>query len=178
MVAQQFFPTAERNQFVIDVWMPQGSRFEATDAVMRRIEGELLQDKLVTHLASFVGPELTAFLLQREPPAAGSGLRPVHRQYHRREGHPRPGGGHPHPPGRLAPEATVLVQELQQGDVQEAPLEYRISGDDPGPLKAIGAQVEDILRADPGAQFIHTDYLNDSPCWTSTSTPTWPTAWA
>ena len=24
VVPQQFFPSAERNQFVIDVWMPQG----------------------------------------------------------------------------------------------------------------------------------------------------------
>ena len=24
-VPQQFFPSAERNQFVIDVWMPQGT---------------------------------------------------------------------------------------------------------------------------------------------------------
>jgi multidrug efflux pump subunit AcrB len=25
VVPQQFFPSAERNQFVIDIWMPQGT---------------------------------------------------------------------------------------------------------------------------------------------------------
>jgi multidrug efflux pump subunit AcrB/outer membrane protein TolC len=162
-VDQQFFPTAERNQFVIDVWMPQGSRFEATDAVMRRIEGELRQDKLVAHYASFVGQSSPRFYYNVNPqqpdPAYGqfivntTDLKVT--------------------PGlvkdlrtrlaRLAPEATVLVQELQQGDVQESPLEYRIVGDDPDQLKAIGEKVGDILRADPGARFIHTDYRNDSP---------------
>src|SRR5208337_1877713 len=44
-VPQQFFPAAERNQFVIDVWMGQGTRIEATDAVMRRIERALSSRK-------------------------------------------------------------------------------------------------------------------------------------
>jgi multidrug efflux pump subunit AcrB len=64
---------------------------------------------------------------------------------------------------RLAPEAMVLVQELQQGAVMEAPVEFRLSGDDPERLKAIGEQVGDILRADRRASFIHTDYRNDAP---------------
>jgi outer membrane protein TolC/preprotein translocase subunit SecF len=64
---------------------------------------------------------------------------------------------------RLAPEGMVLVQELQQGAVMEAPIEFRISGDDETKLKAIGEQIGDILRKDPKAQFIHTDYRNDSP---------------
>ena len=44
-VPQQFFPSAERNQFVIDVWMAQGTRIEATDAVMRRIEAYMKGSK-------------------------------------------------------------------------------------------------------------------------------------
>jgi multidrug efflux pump subunit AcrB/outer membrane protein TolC len=162
-VHQQFFPFAERNQFVIDVWMPEGSRFEATGVVMQRIEGELLRDKRVTHCASFVGQSSPRFYYNVNPqqpdPAYGQfvvntidvkattalveDLRPRL--------------------ARLAPEARVLVQELQQGAVMEAPVEYRISGDDPDRLKAIGVQVGDILRADPRAQFIHTNYHNDSP---------------
>ncbi len=163
VVAQQFFPTAERNQFVIDVWMPQGSRFEATDAVMRRIEGELRQDKLVTHLASFVGQSSPRFYYNVNPqqpdPAFGQFI------VNTTDMKVTPGlvKDMRTRSARLAPEATVLVQELQQGDVQEAPLEYRIVGDDPVQLKAIGEKVGDILRADPGARFIHTDYRNDSP---------------
>ena len=162
-VPQQFYPSAERNQFVIDLWMPEGSRFEATQAVMQRVEGELLKDKRVTHCAGFVGQSSPRFYYNVNPqqpdPAYGQfvvnttdvkattalvdDLRPRL--------------------ARLAPEARVLVQELQQGDVMEAPVEYRISGDDPARLKTIGAQVEDILRTDPRAQFINTNFLNDSP---------------
>jgi multidrug efflux pump subunit AcrB/outer membrane protein TolC len=163
VVAEQFFPTAERNQFVIDVWMSQGSRFEATDAVMRRIEGELRQDRQVTHYASFVGQSSPRFYYNVNPQQPD----PAYGQFivNTTDLNVTPGlvKSLRTRLARLAPEATVLVQELQQGDVQEAPLEYRIVGDDPDQLKAIGEQVGDILRADPGTRFIHTDYRNDSP---------------
>ena len=65
----------------IDVWMPQGTRIEATDAVMGRIERKLAGSKGVAHYVSVRRPERAAVLLQREPPAARPGLRPVHREH-------------------------------------------------------------------------------------------------
>ena len=38
LVKQQFFPLAERDQFVMDIWMPEGSSIGATDAAVRRVE--------------------------------------------------------------------------------------------------------------------------------------------
>jgi multidrug efflux pump subunit AcrB/outer membrane protein TolC len=162
-VPQVFFPLAERNQFVIDVWMPQGSRFEATDAAMQRIEGELRQDRQVDHFASFIGQSSPRFYYNVNPqqpdPAYGQFIvntkdvkaTPALVMDLRAR------------LARLVPEAMVLVQELQQGPVMEAPVEYRIIGDDPDQLKVIGQQVCDILRNDPEARFIYNDYRNDSP---------------
>jgi multidrug efflux pump subunit AcrB/outer membrane protein TolC len=162
-VPQQFFPNAERNQFVIDLWMPQGTRIEATDEAMHRIEANLLQDKKVAHLAGFVGQSSPRFYYNVNPqqpdPAYGQFIvntvdvkaTPILVKDLRTR------------LARLVPEGMVLVQELQQGAVMEAPVEFRISGDDATRLKRIGAQVEDILRKDPRAQFIHTDYRNDAP---------------
>ena len=62
----------------------------------------------------------------------------------------------------LVPEAMVIVKELQQGDVMEAPVEVRIVGEDVLVLKEIGAKVEDILRAVPYSRYVHRDYFNDS----------------
>src|SRR5512139_1463334 len=67
LVPQQFFPSAERNQFVIDVWMPQGTRIEATDAVMGRIEKALGSGKGVTHYATFVGQSPPRFYYNVNP---------------------------------------------------------------------------------------------------------------
>ena len=67
LVPEQFFPSAERNQFVIDVWMRQGSRIEATDAVMKRIEAHLDTRREVTGHASFVGQSAPRFYYNVNP---------------------------------------------------------------------------------------------------------------
>lgn len=162
-VPQQFFPNAERNQFVIDLWMPQGSRIEATDQALRRIEANLAADKEVAHFASFLGQSAPRFYYNVNPqqpdPAYGQMIVNTH--------HVKATG-----PlvaelqtrlARLVPDGMVIVKELQQGAIMEAPIEVRISGNDVIQLKTIGQQVEDILRADSRSRFVHKDYFNDSP---------------
>src|SRR5574342_320063 len=61
----------------------------------------------------------------------------------------------------VVPAAMVIVKELKQGSVEEAPIEIRISGDDMATLKQIGVEVENILRAVPFSRYVHRDYFND-----------------
>lgn len=161
-VPQQFFPTAERNQFVIDVWMGQGSRIEATDSVMRRIEQYLAGRKEIEHFASFVGQSAPRFYYNVNPqqPDAAYGQFIVN-TFSEKET-PALVSELQTTLATLAPEALVIVKELQQGMVLEAPLEIRIAGNDIGELKRLGAQVEDLLAEVPYARFVHHDYYNDS----------------
>jgi len=46
IVPQHLFPMAEREQFVIDIWLPEGTRIETTDATTRRIESVLAHESL------------------------------------------------------------------------------------------------------------------------------------
>ena len=91
LVRQQFFPLAERDQFVMDVWLPEGTRIEATDAAVRRIEGALSKEKEVRSYTTFLGLQLSAFLLQRQPACPQSQLRTDAGQYAYREGHAEAG---------------------------------------------------------------------------------------
>ena len=63
---------------------------------------------------------------------------------------------------RTAPEALVIVKELQQGMIMEAPVEVRISGYDIAVLQQLGRQVENVIRDLPCAETVHNDYFNDS----------------
>jgi multidrug efflux pump subunit AcrB/outer membrane protein TolC len=161
-VPQQFFPSAERNQFVIDVWMPQGTRIEATDAVMKRIEKALGSRKNVTHYATFVGQSPPRFYYNVNPqqPDGAYGQFIVNtasvEDTTRLVKELRPSLA------ALAPEAMVIVKELQQGAQMEAPIEVRISGDDIGELKRLGEEVQGILESIPFSQYVYRDYFNDS----------------
>ena len=162
LLPQQFFPQAERNQFIIDVWMKQGTRIEATSAVMKRIEARLASHKEIAHFASFIGQSAPRFYYNvnvHQPDgaygqmivntqSAGDTPRLVHEL--RRE------------LALVVPEALVIVKELQQGAPLKAPVEVRISGEDINELKRIGADVEGILRKVPFSEYVYNDYFNDS----------------
>jgi len=162
LVPQQFFPSAERDQFVIDVWMPQGSRIEATDAVMGRIEKALASRKGISHYATFVGQSAPRFYYNVNPqqPDGAYGQFIVNtasvEDTDRLVKELRPSLA------QVAPEAMVIVKELQQGAQMEAPIEVRISGDDVGELKRLGEEAQGILEKTGNAQYVFRDYFNDS----------------
>ena len=58
-VPQQFFPSAERNQFVIDVWMPPVTRLEQTDSVIQRIQTFLKKKDCCRTRGDLCGTELS-----------------------------------------------------------------------------------------------------------------------
>ena len=161
-VPQQFFPSAERNQFVIDVWMPPVSRLEQTDSVIQRIREFLTKKSVVEHVATFAGQSFPRFYYNvnpQEPDARYGQLivitkladeTPALIKILRSE------------LPEVAPEALVMVKELQQGSQIESPVEVRISGDDIAVLKKLGSQVEGILRESPIATYVRNDYYDDS----------------
>jgi multidrug efflux pump subunit AcrB/outer membrane protein TolC len=162
-VPQQFFPSAERNQFVIDVWMPQGSRIEATLAVMGRIEDSLKKTKGITHFASFVGQSAPRFYYNVDPqqPDGAYGQFIVDTTSEKQT---------PLLIEKLrkslpvkSPEALVIVKELQQGMPLSAPVEVRIIGVNLRELKRLGARVKSMLVAVPYSLYVHSDTFNDSP---------------
>ncbi len=162
VVPGQFFPSAERNQFVIDLWMRQGTRIEATDAAMGRIEKYLAGRPEVAHYASFVGQSAPRFYYNVNPqqPDGAYGQFIVNTKSVKVT--PALVADLQVKLGAVVPEGLAIVKELQQGSSQEAPIEIRISGDDIATLKQIGTEVENMLRAVPFSLYVHRDYFNDS----------------
>jgi len=160
-VPYRFFPLNERDQFIIDVWMPAGTRIEGTDAVMHRLEPELRRTNGVRTVATFVGGGAPRFYynLNPEPPTANYGEFVVNTAspeatteiIRRLQGRL----------DRLAPEAWIYVKPLQQGPVIPAPIEVRLVGDDQAALRAWGDSVARILERTPGSAYVHTDWRDD-----------------
>jgi multidrug efflux pump subunit AcrB/outer membrane protein TolC len=162
LVPQLLFPLAERDQFVMDVWLPEGAKIEATDAVVRRIEAVLKQEPLVKDYASFLGESAPRFYYNVNPQAPAGNYAQILVNTKKVKGTPQLVEALRNRLADVAPEAKVFVKELQQGQVMEAPVEVRIVGDDAATLKTLGGQIEDIFRHTPGAIYIHTDWHEDA----------------
>jgi multidrug efflux pump subunit AcrB/outer membrane protein TolC len=158
---RQFFPSAERNQFVIDVFAPEGTRIGATDRLANRIENHLKSEPLVRDFSTFLGGSAPRFYYNVNPQQPASNYAQILVNTRSEKGTPELTHQLREKLARLAPEALVIVRELQQGHVLEAPIEIRVSGEDVAALKTIGDQAQTILQNTPGAVYTHTDYRED-----------------
>ena len=66
-VDQSFFPDSTRPQFMVNVWLPQGTHIAETLQVVEQAEGYLAQLDGATHVSSFVGAGGLRFLLTYAP---------------------------------------------------------------------------------------------------------------
>jgi outer membrane protein TolC len=158
LVPQLLFPLAERDQFVMDVWLPEGSKVEVTDAAVHRIEQVLNHEPLVAAYASFLGESAPRFYYNVNPQAPAANYAQILVNTKKVKGTPELVTQLRQRLANVAPEAKVFVKELQQGQVMEAPVEVRISGDDIATLQTLGNRVEDVFRHTPGATYIHSDW--------------------
>ncbi|MDR3723724.1 MAG: efflux RND transporter permease subunit [Terracidiphilus sp.] len=158
MIPQHLFPTAEREQFVMDIWMPEGTRIENTDATVRRIESALAQEKLVQNYTIFVGSSAPRFYYNVNPQIPAANYAQILVNTTDVDKTPKLIYSLRDKLREISPEATVIVKELQQGQVMEAPVEVRVVGDDAATLEVLGDKVQDILRHTAGATYIMTDW--------------------
>jgi multidrug efflux pump subunit AcrB/outer membrane protein TolC len=158
LIRQQFFPLAERDQFVMDVWLPEGSRIEATDTVVKHIEETLHTRPEVRSYTSFLGSSAPRFYYNVNPQPPASNYAQILVNTHSIKGTTKLVEELRGKLPAVAPEAKVFVKELQQGAQMEAPIEVRIAGDDLATLQLLGDKVQNIFNHTPGAIYTHTDW--------------------
>lgn len=145
MIGMSFFPEAYRDQFVVDVWLPEGSSLKNTEGVADQVTQILMEDKRVTHHATFIGkggprffisivpefntPNYAQFLVTTISPKATDELVELLSKKL-----PKQISG-----------ARVTVKKLFFGIPVEAPVAFRVTGPDIGTCKQIGANIQDIL---------------------------------
>ncbi len=160
-VRQLFFPAAERNQLVIELWTPTGTKLEKTHQAIRKAESLVRGDKRVLSYATFTGTAAPRFYYNFSPefPVENYAQIVVNTSTAETAGELARELGEK--AGQAIPEGTVFVKLMQQGMPLKAPVEIRVSGDDIVKLKEISRQVEDILKDTPGSELVRNDFAED-----------------
>lgn len=157
-VPQRFFPFAERDQFVIDVWLPEGWKVEATDSAVRRIEAVLQQEKKVVNYTSMIGSSAPRFYYNVNPQLPDKNYAQLLVSTDSPETTPHLVEALRSKLAQAAPEARVFLRELQQGPIQEAAIELRLTGEDDKVLQYWGDKVAELLLRTPGSLDVHSDW--------------------
>jgi len=67
MLKQSFFPNADRNQFMIDFYMPKGIDIRSVEQKASQLEKMLLDDERVQDVSVFIGAAAPRFILTYDP---------------------------------------------------------------------------------------------------------------
>ena len=152
-VPQQFFPSSDRREVMIDLRLPEGTSFAATDAAAQRLDAILHDDSGVASWASYVGTGTPRFFLAFTPELDQANYaqfvvntksvkarEALLRKLWRIADSGAAGG---------FADARLRAARLELGPPVGYPVQFRVMGPDPMALRRIAGEVRDALRGDP-----------------------------
>lgn len=160
-IRQKFFPSSERNQFVVELWMPTGTRLEATEKAASKLTALLDGDKRVVNYTTFIGTSAPRFYYNLSPEFPVSNFAQIVINTIDNETTLELAAELTEKVDAAVPESRPKVRLMQQGKPLKAQVEVRIWGEDIDKLKDIGLQVDSILRQTPGSAHVQSNFHED-----------------
>lgn len=161
---QQFFPTSDRPEVLVEVRLPEGSSIETTTAAVEKIERWLGKQPEAEIVTSYVGQGAPRFFLALSPELPDPAFAKIvvltpdaearEALKHRLREAVTQG---------LAPEAYVRVTQFVFGPPSAFPVEFRIMGPEPSQLYSISEKALDIMRGVPDVREANRDWGNRAP---------------
>jgi multidrug efflux pump len=148
-VQQQFFPDSSRPEVLVDLWLPEGSSFEATQTVVKRFEDRLLKDPDVSMVSSWVGAGVPRFYLPLDQIFPQSNVSQVIVMPKDAAARERLRQSLPQLVEAEFPEVRARAKLLPNGPPVPYPVQFRIVGDNIEQLRAVADRAKAIMRAHP-----------------------------
>jgi multidrug efflux pump subunit AcrB len=156
LFGRQFFPPAERNQFLIDVELPESASLAQTREVCAQVAGLLKGQAAIDSAAVFTGGSAPRFYYNVSPREPASHLAQILVNTRRAQDVPLLLIQLRAELDRAVAGARCVVKQLEQGPPVQAPIQVRISGESLDELRELADQVAGPLRA-AGAYKVHDD---------------------
>ena len=162
-IPQQFFPASNRPEILVDLWLPEGTSFKQTEAQAKLVEAQMVGDKDVAFVTTFVGEGAPRFYLpldqqlrnpnfaqllvmpkalEQRDPVIGKVRKLLADNY---------------------PDIRFKVDRLFNGPPVGWPVQLRVTGQDRDEVRRIAAEMANVMRAHPLVHTVHNDWLEPVP---------------
>jgi multidrug efflux pump subunit AcrB len=163
-VKQQFFPTSDRPEVLVEVRLPEGTSIETTTAAVEKLERWLKDQPDAKIVTSYVGQGAPRFFFAMAPELPDPAFAKIvvltsdaeAREALKTRLRNAIAEG-------LAPEAYVRVTQLVFGPYTPFPVEFRVLGADPAKLYEISEKALEIMRGVPDVRQANRDWGNRAP---------------
>jgi multidrug efflux pump subunit AcrB len=158
-IKQQFFPTSDRPEVLVEVRLPEGTSIETTTATVAKLERWLRHQPEAKIVTSYVGQGAPRFFFSMSPELPDPAFAKIvvltpdadAREALKLRLRQAVSQG-------LAPAAYVRVNQLVFGPPSVFPVEFRIMGPDPATLSAISEKALRIMRGVPDVRQANRDW--------------------
>ncbi len=146
-VQQQFFPDSSRPEIIVDLWLPEGSSFDSTEAIARRFESRMMKEPGVKTVSSWIGSGLPRFYLPMDQIFPQSNVSQI--VVLPEDAATREALRHKLPEILAAefPEVRTRVKLLPNGPPVPYPVQFRIVGEDVETLRHWAEEAKTLMRA-------------------------------
>jgi multidrug efflux pump len=163
LTEKQFFPTSDRTEVMVEMWLPEGASMQATQTQVDRLEALIKDDKDVKTYVTSVGMSLPRFFLSLNQELF------------------RPNFSHTliltdsiEARNRIADKLKLALDtefpgvrgrtmKIPLGPPVAYPIIFRVSGPDIAVLKKVGDEVAAVVRQSPKVRDTNTDWGDRTP---------------
>ena len=156
---QQLMPTADRNQFAVEIYLPTGSAIEKTTAIADSLEHILKNDNRITSITSFHGCASPRFHTAYAPQTGGTNYAQFIVNTKDTHSTEELLDEYSSKYANYFPDAFVRFKQLSYSQAIY-PIEIRISGTDLDTLKSEANKILSLMRNTSGVTYASTD-LNE-----------------
>ena len=157
----RMMPTAERDQFAVEITLPEGAGLDETKAVADSIIRALKGDKRTVSITNFIGMSSPRFHTTYAPKVGGKNYAQlIVNTISQKATEDMLDEYEP----RYAERYPAAIVRFKQLDFQTfEPFEYRFYGTDMDSLRAVGKEMMAAFRELPELMNVHTDWENPRP---------------
>jgi len=160
-IEQQFFPDSIRPELMVEMWLPEGASYAATEEQVKKFERFLKGQEGIESVTSYVGTGSPRFYLPLDQIFPQSNVAQVVVLPKDLEARATLREKIIHEFKVNFPEVRGRVKFLPTGPPVPYPVQFRVSGTDVSKVREIADQVKDIMRKNPNALGIN-DNWNES----------------
>jgi multidrug efflux pump subunit AcrB len=160
-IEQQFFPDSSRPELMVEMWLPEGASFDATEGQVKKFEAFLARQEGIASYTSYVGTGSPRFYLPLDqifPQTNVAQLVVVPKDLATREALRK----------KITelfktdfPEVRGRVKQLPNGPPVPYPVQFRVSGLEVAKVREVADRVKEIMRANPNTLGVN-DNWNES----------------
>jgi multidrug efflux pump subunit AcrB len=159
LVPQQFFPSSDRPELLVDLQLPENASIYATQAAAARLDKLLKDDGDVDHWSTNVGQGAVRFYLPLNVQLPNDFFAQAVVVTKGAEQRERVKARLEQALANQFPSAVGRVYPLELGPPVGWPLQYRVSGPESDQVRAIAFKVAEAIGSDPGAENVNYNWM-------------------